>query len=55
MASHHLEFERDIAEVEGRIKSLLDLADRRGIDVSDEIDVLRGKLEQLRAAGAGVE
>jgi acetyl-CoA carboxylase carboxyl transferase subunit alpha len=47
-ASPHLEFERDIAEIEGRIKSLLDLADRKGIDVSDEIDVLRGKVDQLR-------
>jgi acetyl-CoA carboxylase carboxyl transferase subunit alpha len=47
-ASPHLEFERDIAEIEARIKSLLDLADRKGIDVSDEIDVLREKVDQLR-------
>jgi acetyl-CoA carboxylase carboxyl transferase subunit alpha len=47
-ASPHLEFERDIAEIEARIKSLLDLADRKGIDVSDEIDVLRDKVDQLR-------
>ncbi len=47
-ASPHLEFERDIAEIEARIKSLLDLADRKGIDVSDEIDVLRGKVDHLR-------
>jgi acetyl-CoA carboxylase carboxyl transferase subunit alpha len=47
-ASPHLEFERDIAEIEARIKSLLDLADRKGIDVSDEIEVLREKVDQLR-------
>jgi acetyl-CoA carboxylase carboxyl transferase subunit alpha len=47
-ASLRLEFERDIAEIEDRIRNLLDLADRKGIDVSDEIDVLRGKLNQLR-------
>ena len=47
-ASPHLEFERDIAEIEARIKSLLDLADRKGIDVSEEIDVLREKVDQLR-------
>jgi acetyl-CoA carboxylase carboxyl transferase subunit alpha len=47
-ASPHLEFERDIAEIEARIKSLLELADRKGIDVSDEIDVLREKVDQLR-------
>jgi acetyl-CoA carboxylase carboxyl transferase subunit alpha len=47
-ASPYLEFERDIAEIEARIKSLLDLADRKGIDVSGEIEVLRDKVEQLR-------
>ena len=47
-ASPYLEFERDIAEIEVRIKSLLELADRKGIDVSDEIDVLREKVDQLR-------
>jgi len=47
-ASPHLEFERDIAEIEERIKSLLDLADRKGIDASGEIEVLRERLEQLR-------
>jgi len=47
-ASPHLEFERVIAEIESRIKSLLDLADRKGIDVSDEIAVLRLKVDQLR-------
>jgi len=43
-----LEFERDIAEIEARISSLLDLVDRKGIDVSQELNVLREKLESLR-------
>jgi acetyl-CoA carboxylase carboxyl transferase subunit alpha len=44
----HLEFERDIVEIQDQIDKLLDLADRRGIDVSDEVGVLREKLEDLR-------
>jgi acetyl-CoA carboxylase carboxyl transferase subunit alpha len=44
----HLDFERDIVEIQDQIDKLLDLADRRGIDVSDEVSVLREKLEQLR-------
>jgi acetyl-CoA carboxylase carboxyl transferase subunit alpha len=44
----HLEFERDIVEIQDQIDKLLDLADRRGIDVSDEVTVLRGKLEGLK-------
>ena len=43
----HLDFERDIVEIQEQIDKLLDLADRRGIDVSDEVTVLRGKLEEL--------
>jgi acetyl-CoA carboxylase carboxyl transferase subunit alpha len=43
----HLDFERDIVEIQQQIDKLLDLADRRGIDVSDEVNVLRGKLEEL--------
>lgn len=43
-----LEFERDIVEIQGQIDKLLDLADRRGIDVSDEVQVLRSKLEDLK-------
>jgi acetyl-CoA carboxylase carboxyl transferase subunit alpha len=46
--SQHLDFERDIVEIQTQIDKLLDLADRRGIDVSDEVDVLRARLEQLR-------
>ena len=45
----HLDFERDIVEIQEQIDKLLDLADRRGIDVSDEVTVLRGKLEDLKA------
>jgi len=46
--SVHLEFERDIVEIQTQIDKLLDLADRRGIDVSDEVDVLRNRLEELK-------
>ena len=44
----HLDFERDIVEIQAQIDKLLDLADRRGIDVSDEVTVLRGKLQDLK-------
>ncbi len=44
----HLEFERDIVEIQGQIDKLLDLADRKGIDVSAEIVVLREKLQLLK-------
>jgi len=43
----HLEFERDIIEIQGQIDRLLDLADRKGIDVSAEVIVLREKLQAL--------
>ncbi|MGD8319873.1 MAG: acetyl-CoA carboxylase carboxyltransferase subunit alpha [Gemmatimonadota bacterium] len=44
----HLEFERDIVEIQGQIDKLLDLADRKGIDVSAEVVVLREKLQALK-------
>jgi acetyl-CoA carboxylase carboxyl transferase subunit alpha len=44
----HLEFERDIVEIQAQIDKLLDLADRKGIDVSDEVTVLRQKLSDLK-------
>ncbi|MSR36800.1 MAG: acetyl-CoA carboxylase carboxyltransferase subunit alpha [Gemmatimonadetes bacterium] len=47
-ASPHLEFERDIAEIEERIRNLLELADGKGIDVTDDLEVLKGKLTTLR-------
>jgi acetyl-CoA carboxylase carboxyl transferase subunit alpha len=43
-----LDFERDIVEIQTQIDKLLDLADRRGIDVSNEVEVLRGRLQQLK-------
>ncbi len=43
----HLEFERDIIEIQGQIDRLLDVADRKGIDVSAEVIVLREKLQSL--------
>ena len=44
----HLDFERDIIEIQDQIDKLLDLADRKGIAVSDEVEVLRTKLDGLR-------
>lgn len=44
----HLDFERDIVEIQAQIDKLLDLADRRGIDVADEVEVLRTKLRELK-------
>lgn len=44
----HLDFERDIVEIQAQIDKLLDLADRRGIDVSDEVTVLNDKLQDLK-------
>ncbi|MDH5589081.1 MAG: acetyl-CoA carboxylase carboxyltransferase subunit alpha [Gemmatimonadota bacterium] len=44
----HLDFERDIVDLQTQIDQLLGLADRKGIDVSQELDVLRGKLQTLK-------
>ena len=44
----HLDFERDIVEIQSQIEKLLDLADRKGIDVADEVAVLSTKLHELR-------
>lgn len=44
----HLDFERDIVEIQEQIDKLLDLAERRGIDVSDEVSVLGDKLKDLK-------
>lgn len=44
----HLEFERDIIEIQEQIDRLLRTAEDRGIDVSDEVRVLSRKLEVLR-------
>ena len=42
-----LEFEHGILGVQIQIDKLLDLADRRGIDVSSEVEVLREKLLEI--------
>lgn len=47
-ASAHIEFERDIVEIEGQIQKMLEMADEKGIDVSGELDVLRSKLATLK-------
>ena len=44
----HLDFERDIVEIQAQIDKLLDLAERRDIDVSNEVSVLIGKLQELK-------
>ena len=44
----HLDFERDIVEIQAQIDKLLDIADRRGIDVADEVEVLRTRLQELK-------
>jgi acetyl-CoA carboxylase carboxyl transferase subunit alpha len=44
----HLDFERDIVEIQAQIDKLLDLADRRGIDVAEEVEVLRTRLQELK-------
>ena len=41
-------FERDIVEIQAQIDKLLDLADRKGIDVADEVGLLRAKLGELK-------
>jgi acetyl-CoA carboxylase carboxyl transferase subunit alpha len=44
----HLDFERHIIEIQAQIDKLLDLADRRGIDVADEVESLRARLQELK-------
>ncbi|MGD8362702.1 MAG: acetyl-CoA carboxylase carboxyl transferase subunit alpha, partial [Gemmatimonadota bacterium] len=44
----HLEFERDLIELQQQIEGLMETADDKGIDVTDEVRVLRRKLEVLR-------
>ncbi len=47
MAGPHLEFERDIVQIQDEIDRLLEMAEDKGLDVSDELTVLRRKLETL--------
>ncbi|CAN5648620.1 acetyl-CoA carboxylase carboxyltransferase subunit alpha [soil metagenome] len=44
----HLEFERDMVELQEQIQKLLQLAEKKGINVSSELSELRSKLESLR-------
>ena len=44
----HLDFERHIIEIQAQIDKLLDLADRRGIDVTEEVESLRTRLQELK-------
>ena len=48
MAGRPLDFERHIIEIQAQIDKLLDLADRRGIDVAEEVDNLRARLQELK-------
>jgi acetyl-CoA carboxylase carboxyl transferase subunit alpha len=48
LGKSYLESERDMLEIQDRIDDLLALAERNGIDVSDEIRDLRAKLAQLQ-------
>ncbi len=44
----YLEFERDIVEVQDKIEHLLDLAEKKGVDVSAELRDLRSRLARLQ-------
>jgi len=44
----YLEFERDIIEIQSQIDSLTEMTEDKGVDVSDEVRVLRRKLEVLK-------
>jgi acetyl-CoA carboxylase carboxyl transferase subunit alpha len=44
----HLEFERDIVDLQKQIEGLLQTAEEKGIDVSNEVRILRRKLEILK-------
>jgi len=48
LAGPYLEFERDIVQIQEEIDRLLGMAKDRGLDVSDELDVLRAKLGKLK-------
>jgi acetyl-CoA carboxylase carboxyl transferase subunit alpha len=44
----HLDFERDMVELQDQIQKLRELAERKGIDVSGELGDLKEKLQELR-------
>ncbi len=48
MAGHYLEFERPIAELEGKIEELSKLSETASGGFEAEIDALRGRIETLR-------
>jgi len=48
LGNSHLDSERDMLEIQDRIEELLALAERKGMDVSEEIRDLRAKLAQLQ-------
>jgi len=43
-----LEFEQPILELEARIRELREYAEEKGVDLSDEIELLQNKLERLQ-------
>jgi acetyl-CoA carboxylase carboxyl transferase subunit alpha len=47
-ATPHLEFEKDIVEIQDQIQKLLDLAEHKGIDVASELGELRTRLDTLK-------
>ncbi len=47
-ATPHLAFEKDMIQLQEQMERLLDLAQRRGIDVSEEVEDLKGKLTRLQ-------
>jgi acetyl-CoA carboxylase carboxyl transferase subunit alpha len=47
-AKPHLTFERDMVEVQEQIDKLLELAEKKGLDVSSELGELRSRLDALR-------
>lgn len=48
MAAPHLEFEKDIVDLQDRIQELMESAEKRGMDVADEVRILKEKLQELR-------
>jgi len=44
----HLEFEKDIVEIQEQMEKLVEMASEKDVDVSDELRVLRTKLQVLR-------
>ena len=47
---HFLDFEKPLAELEGKVEELRRATDAGGIDVAEEVSKLRDKAEKLLAA-----